>query len=145
MALAVTSGLSGTARPVSWSLTATNAQDQVTSERGGPSPYRAVEPWLLLLLYVEEESLHNSKHKKKCLCLCQTQFHCYICVRACAFVATVEGCIFTQYLVLAIEVSGSFFPAPERRGCFNFMTNGKTSVINSDVTADVKVKVMAYN
>jgi hypothetical protein len=31
--------------PVSWSLTATNAQDQVTSERGGPSPYRAVEPW----------------------------------------------------------------------------------------------------
>jgi hypothetical protein len=37
---------------VGWSLTATNAQDQVTSERGGPSPYRAVEPWLLLLLVV---------------------------------------------------------------------------------------------
>jgi hypothetical protein len=35
---------------VGWTLTATNAQDQVTSERGGPSPYRAVEPWLLLLL-----------------------------------------------------------------------------------------------
>jgi hypothetical protein len=50
MALAVTSGLSRTARPVGWSLTATNAQDQVTLERGGPSPYRAVEPWLLLLL-----------------------------------------------------------------------------------------------
>jgi hypothetical protein len=50
MALAVTSGLSRTARPVGWSLTATNGQDQVTSERGGPSPYRAVEPWLLLLL-----------------------------------------------------------------------------------------------
>jgi hypothetical protein len=44
MALAVTSGLSQTARPVGWSLTAKNAQDQVTSERGGPSPYRAVEP-----------------------------------------------------------------------------------------------------
>jgi hypothetical protein len=26
------------------------ASDPVTSERGGPSPYRAVEPWLLLLL-----------------------------------------------------------------------------------------------
>jgi hypothetical protein len=50
MSLAVTSGLSRTARPVGWSLTATNAQDQVTSERGGPNPYRAVEPWLLLLL-----------------------------------------------------------------------------------------------
>jgi hypothetical protein len=25
-------------------------KDLVTSERGGPSPYRAVEPWLLLLL-----------------------------------------------------------------------------------------------
>jgi hypothetical protein len=36
--------------PVGWLLTATNAQDQVTSERGGPSPYRAVEPCLLLLL-----------------------------------------------------------------------------------------------
>jgi hypothetical protein len=32
------------------SPTATNAQDQVTSERGGPSPYRAVEPWLLLYI-----------------------------------------------------------------------------------------------
>jgi uncharacterized protein (DUF2236 family) len=52
MALAVTSGLSRTARPVGWSLTATNAQDQVTSERGGPSPYRAFEPWLLLLYYI---------------------------------------------------------------------------------------------
>ena len=51
MALAVTSGLSRTARPVVRSLTATNAQGQVTSERGGPSPYRAVEPWLLLLYY----------------------------------------------------------------------------------------------
>jgi hypothetical protein len=51
MALAVTSGLSRTGRPVGWSLTATNAQDQVTSERGGPSPYRAVEPWLLSLLF----------------------------------------------------------------------------------------------
>jgi hypothetical protein len=50
MALVVTSGLSRTERPVGWSLTATNAQDQVTSERGGRSPYRAVEPWLLLLL-----------------------------------------------------------------------------------------------
>jgi hypothetical protein len=39
MALAVTSGLSRTARPVGWSLTATNTQDQVTSKRGGPSPY----------------------------------------------------------------------------------------------------------
>jgi hypothetical protein len=39
VALAVTSGLSRTARPVGRSLTATNAQDQVTSERGGPSPY----------------------------------------------------------------------------------------------------------
>jgi hypothetical protein len=39
-------------QPVDWSLTATNAQDQVTSERGGPSLYRAVEPRLLLLLYV---------------------------------------------------------------------------------------------
>jgi hypothetical protein len=46
----VTSGLSWTARPVGWSLTATHAQDHVTSKRGGPSPYRAVEPWLLLLL-----------------------------------------------------------------------------------------------
>jgi hypothetical protein len=51
MALALTSGLSRTARPVDWSLTATNAQDPVTSERGGPSPCRAVEPWLLLLYY----------------------------------------------------------------------------------------------
>jgi hypothetical protein len=50
MALAVTSGLSQTARPVGWSFTARNVQDQVTAERGGPSPYRAVEPWLLLLL-----------------------------------------------------------------------------------------------
>jgi hypothetical protein len=25
-------------------------KDLVTLERGGPSPYRAVEPWLLLLL-----------------------------------------------------------------------------------------------
>jgi hypothetical protein len=52
MALAVTSGLSRTARPVGWSLTATNAQDQVTSERGGSSLYRAIDPWLLLLLLV---------------------------------------------------------------------------------------------
>jgi hypothetical protein len=37
-------------RPVGQSPTATNAHDPVTSERGGPSPYRAVEPWLLLLL-----------------------------------------------------------------------------------------------
>jgi hypothetical protein len=38
------------ARPVVQSPTATNAHDPVTSERGGLSPYRAVEPWLLLLL-----------------------------------------------------------------------------------------------
>jgi hypothetical protein len=38
-------------KPVGRSPTATNAQDPVTLERGGPSPYRAVEPWLLLLLY----------------------------------------------------------------------------------------------
>jgi hypothetical protein len=50
MALAVTSELSRKARPVGWSLTATNAQDHATSERGGPSPYRAVEPWLFILL-----------------------------------------------------------------------------------------------
>jgi hypothetical protein len=25
-------------------------KDLITSERGGPSPYRSVEPWLLLLL-----------------------------------------------------------------------------------------------
>jgi hypothetical protein len=49
---AVTSGLSRTARPVGWSPTATSAQDQVTSERGGPSPYRAVEPWLLHYYYL---------------------------------------------------------------------------------------------
>jgi hypothetical protein len=35
------------ARPVGQLPTATNAHDQVTSERGGLSPYRAVEPWLL--------------------------------------------------------------------------------------------------
>jgi hypothetical protein len=58
MALAVTSGLSGTARPVGWSLTATNAQDQVNSERGGPSPYRAVEPWLLLLYMCTDKRMH---------------------------------------------------------------------------------------
>jgi hypothetical protein len=52
MALAVTSGLNRTAWPVGQSPTATNAQDHVTSERGGPSPYRAVEPWLLLLYTV---------------------------------------------------------------------------------------------
>jgi hypothetical protein len=45
MALVATSGLSRWW--VGWSLTATNAQDQVTSERGGQCPYRAVEPWLL--------------------------------------------------------------------------------------------------
>jgi hypothetical protein len=48
---------------VDWSLTATNAQDLVTSERGGPSPYRAVEPWLLLLLLLllyEEEIVFNA-------------------------------------------------------------------------------------
>jgi hypothetical protein len=61
MALAVTSGLSRRARPVSWSLTATNAQDQATSERGGPSPYRAVELWLLLLLLL---LLSNTKRRK---------------------------------------------------------------------------------
>jgi hypothetical protein len=38
------------ARPVGQPLTATNAHDPATSERGGPSPYRAVEQWLLLLL-----------------------------------------------------------------------------------------------
>jgi hypothetical protein len=43
IALVITSRLSRTAWPVGRSLTATNAQDQVTSERGGPSPYRAVE------------------------------------------------------------------------------------------------------
>jgi hypothetical protein len=32
-------------------LTATNAQDHVTSERGGPGPYRAVEPWLYYYYY----------------------------------------------------------------------------------------------
>jgi hypothetical protein len=47
---AVTSGLSWTARPVGWSPNCHICADQVTSERGGPSPYRAVEPWLLLLL-----------------------------------------------------------------------------------------------
>jgi hypothetical protein len=36
--------------PVGWSPTATNAQDQVTLERGGPSPYRAVEPWLYIII-----------------------------------------------------------------------------------------------
>jgi hypothetical protein len=36
------------ARPVGQSPTATNAHNPVTSERGGLSPYRAVEPWLLL-------------------------------------------------------------------------------------------------
>jgi hypothetical protein len=37
------------ARPVVQSPTATNAHEPVTSARGGLSPYRAVEPWLLLL------------------------------------------------------------------------------------------------
>jgi hypothetical protein len=48
----LTSGLSQTARPVGWSLTVINAQDQVTSERGGPSPYRAVEPRLLFFIII---------------------------------------------------------------------------------------------
>jgi hypothetical protein len=43
-------------RPVGQSPTATNAHDPVTSERGGPSPYRAVEPWLLLLYDVAERN-----------------------------------------------------------------------------------------
>jgi hypothetical protein len=29
-----------------------NAHDPVTSERGGLSPYRAVEPWLLLYIII---------------------------------------------------------------------------------------------
>jgi hypothetical protein len=41
------------ARPVGRSPTATNAHDSVTSERGGPSPYRAVEPWLLLYIIIK--------------------------------------------------------------------------------------------
>jgi hypothetical protein len=42
------------ARPVVQSPTTTNAHDPVTSERGGLSPYRAVEPWLLLLYIIYE-------------------------------------------------------------------------------------------
>jgi hypothetical protein len=45
--------------PVGWSPTATNAQDQVTSERGGPSPYRAVEPWLYIIIFDEEYIKRN--------------------------------------------------------------------------------------
>jgi hypothetical protein len=41
------------ARPVDQSPTATNAHDLVTSKRGGPGPYRAVEPWLLLLYIID--------------------------------------------------------------------------------------------
>jgi hypothetical protein len=43
------------ARPVGQSPTAMNAHDPVTSERGGPSPYRAVEPWLLLYISILHE------------------------------------------------------------------------------------------
>jgi hypothetical protein len=51
---------------------ATNAHDQVTSERGGPSPYRAVEPWLLLLYSVicykcfsEKTTVKKADERKK--------------------------------------------------------------------------------
>jgi hypothetical protein len=54
MALAVTSGLRWTARPVGWSPNCHKCADHVTSERGGPGPYRAVETWLLLLYYVNK-------------------------------------------------------------------------------------------
>jgi hypothetical protein len=37
------------ARPVVQSPTSTNAHDPATSERGGLSPYMAVEPWLLYI------------------------------------------------------------------------------------------------
>jgi hypothetical protein len=36
-------------------------KDLVTSERGGPSPYRAVEPWLLLyyLIHIMSGRVHK--------------------------------------------------------------------------------------
>jgi hypothetical protein len=35
-------------------------KDLVTLERGGPSPYRAVEPWLLLLYNVDLITIYSS-------------------------------------------------------------------------------------
>ena len=51
------------ARPADQSPTATNAHDLVTSERGGPSPYRAVEPWLLLLYYYYYKASRGRKQE----------------------------------------------------------------------------------
>jgi hypothetical protein len=78
MALADTSGsIETAARPVDQSPTATNAHDSNLGKRrheearGGPSPYRAVEPWLLLLLLLFKNtakifyvSVTRSAHKK---------------------------------------------------------------------------------
>jgi hypothetical protein len=52
------------ARPVGQSPTSTNAHDPVTSERGGLSPYRAVETWLLLLYGHEHNVNTRLVHKK---------------------------------------------------------------------------------
>jgi hypothetical protein len=55
MALAVTSGSTEQQSP-----TATNAHDPVTSERGGLSPYRAVEPWLFYYYIILTASHANN-------------------------------------------------------------------------------------
>jgi hypothetical protein len=40
------------ARPADQSPTAMNAHDLVTSKRGGPSPYRAVEPRIIIIIII---------------------------------------------------------------------------------------------
>jgi hypothetical protein len=74
IALAVTSGLSWTARPVGWSPNCHKCADHVTSERGGPGPYRAVEPWLLLLLLLYNNTSYSSNHDSPHYTICSSTF-----------------------------------------------------------------------